>query len=111
MCDHGDTVPVPVVIPAHLSATGQARLAVKPADRCIAPIVEALNAGGVLTAGSCCGHGRAAGEIPLQDGRWLIVAGPGLRWWQRLGWALMVLRVRRRAPRRAPAPDPPTGPS
>lgn len=32
-------------------------------DSCIAPIVAALNDGGIPTVGSCCGHGlRAEGH-------------------------------------------------
>ena len=28
-----------------------------PVDKCIAPIVQALNSAGIQTLGSCCGHG------------------------------------------------------
>lgn len=34
-----------------------------PIDRCIAGEVRALNAAGVLTIGSCCGHGKGLGWI------------------------------------------------
>lgn len=74
MCKHGDSVDALVNIPADLSHTGEARWATKPIDRCIAPLVRALNDGGVLTAGSCCGHGKAPGSIILQDGRVLVVS-------------------------------------
>lgn len=43
-------------------------------DRCIAPIVAALDAAGVYMLGSCCGHGNGPGEITLADGRRLFVA-------------------------------------
>jgi hypothetical protein len=43
-------------------------------DRCIAGIVAALNAGGVCTVASCCGHGRGPGSIVLDDGRELLIA-------------------------------------
>lgn len=45
-------------------------------DACIAPIVKALNDGGVATVGSCCGHGQGSGLIALADGRELAVVTP-----------------------------------
>ena len=42
-------------------------------DFCIHRIIAALNAGGVLTAASCCGHRMMPGRIDLEDGRVLIV--------------------------------------
>lgn len=42
-------------------------------DRCIHSIVAALNAGGVATVASCCGHGKQAGRIDLDDGRVLRI--------------------------------------
>ena len=62
-----------VPIPAHLSYTGAARWDWKAVDRCIAPLVAALNNAGIWTASSCCGHGREDGEIILQDGRTLVI--------------------------------------
>ena len=43
-------------------------------DRCIHHIVAALNAGGVGTFSSCCGHTEIPGHIILSDGRVLIIA-------------------------------------
>ena len=43
-------------------------------DHCIHHIVAALNAGGVRTAASCCGHGKMLGRIDLADGRILAIA-------------------------------------
>lgn len=43
-------------------------------DWCIHQIVAALNAGGVRTAASCCGHGKMPGNITLEDGRVLVIA-------------------------------------
>jgi hypothetical protein len=43
-------------------------------DPCIAPIVAALNAAGIATVASCCGHGEQLGNIALADGRELIIA-------------------------------------
>jgi hypothetical protein len=73
MCDRGRYTTLSVPIPADLSYTGEARRADKPIDSCIAPIVAALNAAGILTASCCCGHGDQPGSIVLQDGRELRV--------------------------------------
>lgn len=43
-------------------------------DWCIHQIVAALNAGGVWTKVSCCGHNRIIGHIGLEDGRVLYIA-------------------------------------
>lgn len=45
-------------------------------DHCIHQIVAALNAGGVWTVASCCGHRGAPGRIDLADGRVLIIPRP-----------------------------------
>ena len=42
-------------------------------DACIAPLVKALNQGGMATMASCCGHGKMDGVISLQDGRELVI--------------------------------------
>lgn len=42
-------------------------------DPCIAPLVAALNAWGIETIASCCGHGRNDGSILLADGRTLTI--------------------------------------
>lgn len=42
-------------------------------DFCIHQIVAALNAGGIQTEASCCGHGTMKGCITLADGRSLII--------------------------------------
>lgn len=69
MCKHGDTVRVRVKISADLSHTGEAYFNEVWIDRCIAPIVDALQKAGIDMRGSCCGHGEGVGEINLQDGR------------------------------------------
>lgn len=48
-------------------------------DPCLAPLVKALNDGGVRTVASCCGHGAHAGSIALADGRWLHIATAATR--------------------------------
>lgn len=42
-------------------------------DRCIHAIVAGLNAAGLATVASCCGHGQTDGRIDLEDGRVLVV--------------------------------------
>ena len=66
-------VPVDVLVPADLSHTGEPLRRSFPIDACIAPIVRALQAAGIDMRGSCCGHGKAPGEILLADGRVLSV--------------------------------------
>jgi hypothetical protein len=62
-----------VLIPADLSYNGQMRWACKGVDACIAPIIQALNDGGIYTASCCCGHGKEDGTIYLHDGRILRI--------------------------------------
>lgn len=68
-----ETENVRVKIAADLSYTGKEHFKRVPIDKCIAPIVEALQAAGIDMRHSCCGHGRCNGEISLQDGRTLII--------------------------------------
>ena len=52
-------------------------------DYCIHHIVAALNAGGVHTVASCCGHRKIPGRIDLEDGRTIvIVEDPDQLVWQ-----------------------------
>jgi hypothetical protein len=46
---------------------------VRGIDYCIADIVAALNAAGVYTSASCCGHGKMDGIISLEDGREILI--------------------------------------
>lgn len=73
MCKWGTDTNVRVKMPADLSHTGEERWDYKGIDSCIAPIVKALQEGGVDMRSSCCGHGKADGEISLADGRTLVV--------------------------------------
>ncbi len=43
-------------------------------DPCIVDLVIALNAGGLRTIASCCGHGQRPGSVLLEDRRFLFVA-------------------------------------
>lgn len=73
MCEHGDTVTLNVLVPADLAFEGVDTWKDKPVDRCLAPLVQALNHAGILTRASCCGHGKRPGNIALADGRELVV--------------------------------------
>lgn len=73
MCEWNDTVPLYVPIPADLSYTGEFRWDWKQVDRCLVPLVDALNKAGIYTASCCCGHGKGDGIIALHDGRELII--------------------------------------
>jgi len=42
-------------------------------DKCIQPLIKALNEGGCETIASCCGHGNRPGTIALEDGREIII--------------------------------------
>jgi len=74
MCEWGQVELVEVTIPARLSSTGKDKIKKVGIDRCIAPIVRALNIAGAATIASCCGHGKRPGNIVLADGRELIIA-------------------------------------
>lgn len=65
MCEWGDTIPVLVKIPADLSYTGESRWAVKPIDKCIAPIIYFLQSIGIDMRASCCGHDKGPTIIEL----------------------------------------------
>jgi hypothetical protein len=79
MCVWGSSDLLLVPIPAALSHTGHLRWDIKAVDRCLAPLVEALNSAGILTASSCCGHGLTDGSILLHDGRELRIVGQCIR--------------------------------
>lgn len=69
MCLPGETKEILVKIPRDLNCWALTCWKYAKIDKCIAPIVEALQNGGIDMRGSCCGHGRAPGHIELQDGR------------------------------------------
>ena len=79
MCEWGTEVAVYVRIPADLSSTGKASWKIVGIDACIAPLVEALQNGGINMRGSCCGHGKGPGEIVLDDGRTLRIESAEVR--------------------------------
>ena len=73
MCEPGETCYVLVNVPADHSADGTSKVKYVLIDKCIAPLVEALQRGGINMKASCCGHGKGAGMIRLQDGRVLVI--------------------------------------
>lgn len=80
MCAHNDTVPLTLTTIQWATKEdppdydpGPPFRRVWEIDRCIAPIVEALDRAGIFMLGSCCGHGNGPGEITLADGRRLFV--------------------------------------
>lgn len=73
MCKWGTEQVVRVKVVAAQSHTGEDEWKEVGVDSCIAPIVKALQEGGIDMVGSCCGHGERHGEISLADGRSLVV--------------------------------------
>src|SRR5262245_56658343 len=82
MCTWGTEVILRVPITAGLSHSGEFHWDDKGIDACIAPIFAALNAAGIYTASSCCGHGKRDGEIILHDGRVLRIETPAPAQWE-----------------------------
>lgn len=74
MCEWGSETAVRVKVLARVSHSGSDCWKVVGIDRCIAPIVAALQSAGIDMIGSCCGHGRGLGRIDLSDGRILWIS-------------------------------------
>lgn len=75
-CPCYEVTAVHAKIPADLSCNGQEKWKDCQIDKCIAPIVQALQEAGIDMRGCCCGHGED-GNIFLQDGRILIIKQNG----------------------------------
>lgn len=73
MCKWGTDVRVLVKVAAHLSSTGEEKWREFGIDSCIAPLVKALQEGGIDMFASCCGHEKGPGRIDLADGRVLKI--------------------------------------
>jgi hypothetical protein len=69
MCDHEHREAAMVTIARDESGTPTVWC-----DPCLAPLIQALNNGGLPTVASCCGHGHRPGTVALRDGRHLLVA-------------------------------------
>lgn len=72
MCKKGDTVTM--VLPRRPLSDPFGKHLNYSIDRCIAPMVAALNRAGITTVACCCGHGDAVGWVALGDGRSLVIA-------------------------------------
>ena len=99
MCKWGTTVNVWVKIPADLSYTEKERWDWKGIDSCIAPIVSALQKGGIDMRGSCCGHSKWMGQIALQDGRVLLIGNNDyfhkpVRFFLKMAYRSLILKKR-----------------
>ena len=70
-CPHCDSPGGPKTLRHQVSMPLNGR--VQCIDFCIHQIVAALNAGGIITTASCCGHQNMKGNIVLEDGRTLII--------------------------------------
>lgn len=74
MCDHENREAAMVVLdPGTPERNGRDGVWCDP---CLAPLVKALNDGGLPTVASCCGHGGRPGFVSLADGRELFIAIP-----------------------------------
>ncbi len=65
--DFGATPEVVVPLPDFVQAEQQRNNINVSVDACIAPTVQALWAHGIVTLGSCCGHGRRPPDLVLGD--------------------------------------------
>lgn len=79
MCRWGTDELVYVHIDSDLSCDGEEKWKLVGIDKCIAPIVRALQLSGINMRGSCCGHGKGPGQIDLSDGR-MIRIYPTTNW-------------------------------
>jgi hypothetical protein len=68
MCDHVQREEAMVVI--ERAAGGVPTVWCDP---CLEPLIRALNAAGLATIASCCGHGRLPATVALADGRYVTV--------------------------------------
>ena len=81
MCKWGNYETLFLTIVKELSYTGKERMKMVKVDKCIAPIIKALNQGGIITTYSCCRHGEDDGIIVLKDGRCLTLKENTLDVW------------------------------
>ncbi len=73
MCEWGTHETLYLKTDASLSHHGETYWRDWNIDRCIAPVVKALQDGGIDMFGSCCGHGKGPGRIDLVDGRVIYI--------------------------------------
>jgi hypothetical protein len=75
ICTCNETIAVMCKIPASHSHSGKAFKKLCAIDKCVVPLIQALQKSGFITTGCCCGHG-ATGSILLDDGTELIIVWP-----------------------------------
>lgn len=75
MCEWGTQTKI--LVPIDPDTTGKPfHWTERNVDSCLVPTLTALNASGIFTKNSCCGHGKGPGVIILHDGRELIIIPP-----------------------------------
>jgi len=79
-CPCRETENVLVHIDADLACEGKEKWKFVKIDKCIVPLVKALQTGGINMRASCCGHGRDIGSIDLSDGRKLLIYPIANQW-------------------------------
>ncbi len=87
MCKKGDTTLLELRMAAVATGTCKKPWVMEEIDRCIANLVEVLQAGGIDMLNSCCGHDEELGFIMLDDGRTLLVADSRTAIYLRKKWA------------------------
>ena len=73
MCLKNNIVEIELTIDPDYYKVKKGTIMKQQIDRCIAPIVIALNDAGIIMSVSCCGHGKKPGYIVLADGRILRI--------------------------------------
>lgn len=66
MCEYHDDM-------SHMVAVDIGGGQIRSIDKCLVPLVQALNAAGMPTAACCCGHGHIPGVVSLRDGREILI--------------------------------------
>lgn len=72
MCKWGTNELLKIKIPANYSHNDKSYIKTISIDKCMAPLIKALQDADIETTGCCCGHG-SDGFIGLNDGRYLII--------------------------------------
>lgn len=70
MCSDHSTALVEIPTASHRGPHGRMRAV----DPCLVSLVQALNAAGLATVASCCGHGYRPANVILADGREVFIA-------------------------------------
>jgi hypothetical protein len=76
ICPCTTTIDVGCEIPSGYSHTRKRHKKICSIDKCLAPLIRALQAAKIVTTGCCCGHGECDGTVVFEDGTRLIVIWP-----------------------------------